>query len=51
MNEKARWILQGVLLLSEGYTEEQLIKEGVPRIYLNQIRSTYTLFKDILKET
>jgi len=39
--EKLRWILQGVLLLSEGCTEAELIKDGIPRQYINQIRATY----------
>jgi len=43
--EKLRWILQGVLLLSEGCTESKLLEIGIPRRYLNQIRATYRFIK------
>jgi len=44
--EKIRWILQGVLLLTEGCTESQLLEKGIPRQYLNQIRATYNFIKE-----
>jgi hypothetical protein len=45
MEEKITWILEGVLLLSEGLKEEQLIEYGIPRAYLNQIRAVYNIIK------
>jgi hypothetical protein len=45
-NERVRWILQGVLLLSEECTEKQLIEYGIPMQYLNQIRSMYNMLRE-----
>jgi len=44
--EKVKWILQGVLLLSEGCTEKQLTEYGIPIQYLNQIRAIYNMLKE-----
>jgi AICAR transformylase/IMP cyclohydrolase PurH len=44
-NERIKWILQGVLLLSEGQTEKQLEENGIPLQYINQIRSVYNMIK------
>ena len=46
MNEKIRWVLQGVLLLDEGCSEKQLTDYGIPMQYLNQIRSIYNILKE-----
>jgi hypothetical protein len=41
--EKLNWILQGILLLNDGCSENQLLEYGVPAQYLNSIRSTYRI--------
>jgi hypothetical protein len=47
VNPKIAEVLQGVLLMSQGYSEKQLLEIGISTEHINLIRGLYSQVKDL----